>query len=126
MSRRRSSSDEGAASARRSPAAIGEMTREVADEIACVVLGAVNEGRFATPQYRQTDRVHPGGFGNDSAVMAQLALAIEHRHLEPAIVGTKSRSPDERADLATAQVERQARQLWCARWLKALRWSDVR
>src|SRR6185437_1631056 len=52
--------------------------------------------------------------------MPQLAVVIEHRYLEPAVIGTKTRRPDNGADLAAAQIDRQALRRWRARWLKPL------
>src|SRR6476620_8713633 len=37
--------------------------------------------------------------------MAQSALRVDHRDIEPAVVGPKTRGPDDRADLAALEVE---------------------
>src|SRR5262252_2537638 len=97
----------------------------MSDDVARIVLRADDERRLAPPQHRQSYRVHPGGVRHHTAVVAQLALAGEDRHLEPAIVRTKSGRPDDRADLAVSQIERQARRFGCLSRLETLRSADL-
>ena len=40
-----------------------------------------------------------------------IALAVEHRHVEPGVVGAEAGRPDDRPDLAAAEVEAEARRL---------------
>jgi hypothetical protein len=51
-------------------------------------------------------RYSPSG-RHDAAVMADTALVVEHRDVEPREVGAKAGRPEDRADLATRQVERE-------------------
>ena len=46
---------------------------------------------------------------DDAAVVAELALRVDDRHVEPPVVGPEPGRPDDRADLAAAEVERQPR-----------------
>jgi hypothetical protein len=55
-------------------------------EIAGVGGGAVEKRRFAAAQERQADHVHAGR-GDDPAVVADPALAVEDRDLKPRVVG---------------------------------------
>ena len=81
-----------------------EIAREMLDQVARVVFGAVDEGRLAAPEHRQSDRIQPGRI-DDAAVVPQVALAIDDRHVEPAVVGAKAGRPDDRPDLAAREVE---------------------
>ena len=49
------------------------------------------------------------GAVDDAAVVAQVALRVEDRHVEPAVVRAEAGRPDDRADLAAAQVELEPR-----------------
>jgi hypothetical protein len=60
-----------------------------------------------------------------AAFVPQMALAIHDRHLEPVIVGMKSRCPDDRSDLAALQIQIEVRGLGHPRGLEALDWPDV-
>ena len=76
----------------RQPACAGQIPAEVIDDVARVVLDAVDEGRLAPAQHRQAQRVHPGRLDH-AAVVAQLALLVQHRHVQPAVVGTEPGRP---------------------------------
>src|SRR5690348_1528715 len=95
----------GAASGSRRGVSVRQVAHEVSHEVAGIVLRAVNERRFATPQHRQSNGIHAGGVGDEATVVAQLALAVVDRNVEPAIVGAEAGGPDDRTDLAAAQVE---------------------
>ena len=62
---------------------------------------------------------------DDAAVVPQVALLVEHRHVEPAVVRTKAGRPDDRPDLAAAQIELQPRRRRHAGRLEALGRADV-
>ena len=47
------------------------------------------------------------GASTTPPVVTQATLAIEHRHVEPGVVGAKAGGPDDRADLATLEIETQ-------------------
>src|SRR5262245_32884955 len=83
-----------------------EVPFEMIDDIAGIVFGAVDERGLASPQNRQADRVQTRRL-DDATVVAQIAFAIEHRHVKPAVVGMKSRCPDDRSYLAVPQIELQ-------------------
>ena len=69
-----------------------EVTGEMLDDVARIVFGAVDEGGLAAAEHRQSDRVQPRRI-DDAAVVAQVAFVIDDRHVEPAVVGTKSGRP---------------------------------
>ena len=52
-------------------------------------------------------RYSPGADVDDAAVVADAALVVEHRHVEPREVGAEAGRPDDRPDLAARQVERE-------------------
>src|SRR4051812_3613385 len=72
-------------------------------EIARVVASAVDEGRLAAAQKLQPHKIHAWLLGHAS-VMADLALAIENRHLQPGIVRAVTGGPDDRANLAGGEI----------------------
>ena len=86
-----------------------ELVDEVVDEVDRIVLRAVDEARLATPQEVEPDPVEARRIDDHAAVVAHQALAIEHRHVEPRVVGTEAGGPHDRADLAAAQVDAQPR-----------------
>ncbi len=52
-------------------------------EIARVVAGTVEEDGFATAEEWHAYQIHAGRIDDDAAVVTDLALAIEDRHIEP-------------------------------------------
>ena len=66
-------------------------------EVARVVPDAIDEARFPAPQERQAKEVHAGRFGHDATVVADIALAVEHRYVQPRVVGAKPGKPIEDA-----------------------------
>ena len=82
----------------------GEVSRKVIDYVPRVVFGAVNERRLAAAEDRQADRIQPRR-SDDAAIMLQTALRIDDGNIEPPIVGAEARGPDDRRDLAAAQIE---------------------
>ena len=74
-------------------------------QIAGVVLGAVDEARFATPQHVQPDPIQAGSFRDHSRVVSQTSFSIENAGVEPRIVGTKAGRPDDRRDPAIPQIQ---------------------
>src|ERR1700722_1780038 len=87
------------------PARSAEVPGEVADHVARVVLDAVNERRLAPPQHRQAERVQARAVGDHAAVMAQAPLAVDHGHVEPAVLGPEAGGPHDRTDLTAPQVK---------------------
>src|SRR5689334_6439140 len=73
----------------------GEVARQMRDDVARILLGTENEGRLATPQHGQSDRVHTRAADHRTAVVSDLAPDVEDRQLEPAKVGAKSGRPDD-------------------------------
>ena len=63
--------------------------------------------RLAPAQERHAHHVEPRR-GGDAAVVADAALVVEHRHVEPGEVGPVAGRPDDRLDLASREVERAA------------------
>src|SRR5258706_5872294 len=82
----------------------GEIAGEVIDQIARVIFRAVDEGRLASPQDRQSDRIQPRRLDNP-AIMPQMAFGIDHRNIEPAVVQAKPGRPDDGLDFAAPEVE---------------------
>ena len=56
-------------------------------------LGAVDKARLAPAQEVEPDHVQAGKLGDDAAVMAHLALVVQHRHVEPGVVGPETLWP---------------------------------
>src|SRR5688572_30926044 len=101
-----------------------EISGEVVHQFARVVFGAVNETRLATPQDRQAQRIEAGRI-DDAAVVAQLSLGVEDRHVEPAVVRAKPGRPDDRLGLALPQVELQWRRIGRPGGFEALRSANL-
>ena len=72
------------------------------DDIPRVVLGAVDERRLAAAEHRQADGVEAGA--GESRRHAATGLGVDHRYVEPAIVGLKPVAQDDRADLAAREM----------------------
>ena len=89
------------------------------DHLTSVVLDAVDERGLATPQDGETERVQARAV-DDATVVAEMALGVDDRHVEPAVIGAKSGCPDDRADLPVAEVELQPRRPGNLRWREAL------
>ena len=70
-----------------------------------VGLGAVDEAGPPPAQEVGAEQVHARCVAHDTAVMADPALVVEDRNVEPRVVGAIAGRPDDRADVGTAQVE---------------------
>ncbi len=66
----------------------GQVAGQMIDDVARVVLDAVDEGRLAAAQHRQAERVQPGDVRHDAAVVTQV------RPSRPAPARAASGSPD--------------------------------
>ena len=66
-------------------------------EVAGVVLRAVDEARLAAAQERAARSRTGRARRDDAAVVAELALAVEDRHVEPRVVRPEPGRPDDRA-----------------------------
>src|SRR5580704_15374744 len=88
----------------------GQVPREVADHLAGVVLDTGDERGPAPPQDGQPQGVQSRA-GDHAALVVQLALGVDHRHVEPPVVGPEPGRPHDRGDLATCQVKLQSRRL---------------
>ena len=75
-----------------------EVRDEVVGEESGVVAGAVDVGRGAGAKHREPEGVEPGGIGDDAAVVAEAARAVEDREVEPRVVGPEAGGPDDGAD----------------------------
>src|SRR5262245_53395784 len=80
-----------------------EVRRQMSAQIARVVARTIDECGFAPPEERDPHHVEAGALDH-AAVVLDAALAIEHRHLEPGIVGTVTRGPDHRLDFAAREI----------------------
>ena len=77
-------------------------------EITRVVAGAVDQGRLAAAQKLHPHQVHARMLGNP-AVVTDLALAIENRHLKPGIVRAVAGGPNDRPYLSGAEIDAEGR-----------------
>jgi hypothetical protein len=82
----------------------GEVGGEVIDDVARIILRAMDERRLAAAEDGQPDGIEPWRI-DDSAVVPQVALAIDDGNVEPAVVGAKPGGPDDGTNLATPEVE---------------------
>src|SRR6478672_12924468 len=94
------------------------------DHVSGVVLRAVDERRLSAAEDWQSDRVQTGRVDH-AAVVSQAALAIEDRHMEPAVVGSITCGPDDGSDFAARQIEIEPRGGRYARGLEALGGADI-
>ena len=78
-----------------------EITRQVIAQVGGVVGGAVDEARLPAPQKRHADQIQTGA-GGHAAVMANAALPVENRGIEPRQNRPEPGGPDDRLDLAAA------------------------
>ena len=85
-------------------------TREVIDHLTRVVLDTADERGLAPPQHGQPQGVQSRA-GDHAALVVQLALRVDDRHVEPPVVRPETRRPHDRGDLATSQVKLQPRRL---------------
>ena len=76
--------------------------------VACIVFDAKNKTGLAATHQWQAENVKPGHV-DDSTVMSDLALAVEDIDFEPAVIGTETGCPDDRADIRLVEIERQHR-----------------
>ena len=65
------------------------------------------------------------GAVDDAAVVPQVALAIEHGHVQPAVIGPRPRGPDNRTDFAALQIEAERRRGRQLGGREALRRADL-
>ena len=79
---------------------------------------------FPAAQDRQAQRIHPGRFDH-SALVSELALLVQHRHVQPTVVRVEPRRPHDAANRPTAQIELQRRRRGDACRLEALGRADV-
>ena len=81
------------------------------DDLPGVVLGAVDEARLPAAQEVQPDPVQPGGLRDHAAVVADLALAIDHRDVQPRVVGAEPGGPEHRLEALGDEVDQDPRVL---------------
>ena len=94
-------------------------------QLARVVAGAVDQRGFPAPQELQPHQIQARAIG-DAAVVADHALAVEHRQLEPRIVRTVAGRPDDRLDRPAGEVEAERRRVLDPRGRQAMRRLDRR
>ena len=92
--------------------------------LARVVLDAADERGPAPPQHGQPQRVEPRAVDH-AALVPQVALRVDHGHVQPAVIGPEARRPHDRADLAAAQVELQPRRRRHPRRLEPFRRPEL-
>ena len=77
-------------------------------KVAGIGRGPIDERRLAPAHERQTHDVHAPR-GHDAAGVAHAALAVEHGHVQPGVIGPEAGRPDDRLDAAVAEIEAEAR-----------------
>src|SRR5512145_216296 len=100
------------------------MGGEVGAKVARIVPDPVDEARFAAPQERQAEEVQARRFGYDAALVADIALAVEDRYLQPGVVGAKPGRPDDRPNSGALEIEPEWRRCFDARRFRAMRGID--
>src|SRR6476660_8654453 len=85
-----------------------EVPHKVAGQVCGVGRSAVDEARLSATQERHTDEIEAGA-GGHTAVVADAALPIEYRDLEPRKIRPESGGPQDRPDLAGTKVEGELR-----------------
>src|SRR6266700_3811122 len=93
-----------AASVARVNSVASQRAGEVPDDLAGVVFDAADERGLAPPEHGQPERVQARAADN-AALVAQLALRVEHGHVEPPVVRPKAGRPHDRADLPPGEVK---------------------
>ena len=89
------------------------------NHLARVVFNPVDERGLTTPQHWEAQRVQARAV-DDATFVAQVALLIDDWQVEPAVIGAEASCPDDRADLATPEVDLQTRGFRHTRRLEAL------
>ena len=70
-----------------------------------VVRSAGDVAGAACAQQAAAEQVHARSVGDDAAVVTDSALVVEHRHVEPRMVGAEAGRPQDGADVAPAQID---------------------
>src|SRR5690606_31619279 len=104
---RRSAWSERHTAGKRPGGAAREPARQVIRQLASIVLGAVDEARFAAAQERKSHDVKTR-YGADTAFMANKSPAIQQGFIEPGIVGAVAGCPQHGADGAAGKIQAQA------------------
>ena len=109
---------------RKLTAAALEVRPKVGAQVASVIGCAVDEGRLPAPQKRQAHEVHAGGL-DDAAIVTDMALAVDYRHVKPGIVGTEAGCPEDGRDPGAGDVDSELRRSFDFRRLDAMRWLHL-
>ena len=102
-----------------------EIAREVLHDVAGIVLGTVDEARPAAAQHRQPEHDHPRAVDDDAPVVADVPFRVDDGNVQPAVVGAKAGRPEDRPDLAAAEIDPDARRFRRAGRLEAFRLADA-
>src|SRR5262245_17082102 len=93
-------------------------------QIGGVRRGTIDQTRLATPEEWNAQEIHPRGF-RDASIVPDAALSIEHRHVQPGVVGTEARSPDDGSNLPAAKIDPQGRRAFDPGRLESVRWRGL-
>ena len=74
------------------------------DELTRIVFGTTDERRLAASKERQSKGIQAWRI-DDASVVPQVSFVINHWHVQPAVVRSESRRPDDRTDLSIPQIE---------------------
>ena len=74
-------------------------------QLSRIVLGAVDEARLAAAQHGQPEHDHPRDCRRHAAVVAHVPLRVDDGNVEPAVVGAEAGRPEDRPDLAAAEID---------------------
>jgi membrane-bound lytic murein transglycosylase MltF len=85
-----------------------QITQQVRTQVSGIVTGAVDKTRLSASKERHAHQIHARGI-DDTAIVANTALTVEDRHVQPRVVGAESGGPDDGLDLTAIQIHRERR-----------------
>jgi hypothetical protein len=85
-----------------------QITQQMRTQVSGIVTGAVDKTRLSASKERHAHQVHARGI-DDTAIVADTALAVEDRHVQPRVVRAESGGPDDGLDLTAIQIHRERR-----------------
>src|ERR1700734_1099637 len=97
---------------------------EMGAQVTRIVAAPVDEARFPAPQKRQAHHVQARRFRHDAAIVADVALQVDYRYVQPGVVGAESGRPDDRPDPRATQIHPERWRCLDARRLGAMRGID--
>lgn len=93
-------------------------------EVGGVVVGPVDEARPAASEKRHPEQVQTGCVADHTAVVTYVTGAVDDREVQPGEVGPVAAGPDDRPDIAPAEVDGQGRRRGRVGRIEAVRGVD--